>query len=54
MGELDSGEIVLIEQQTPFSCGWYGKCTLENNAKYARWIAYGWDYLKKEYSNEYL
>jgi hypothetical protein len=46
MGELLNGDIVLIEQQHPFSCGWYGKCTTENNAKYTKWLAYGWDSLR--------
>lgn len=45
-GELNTGEIALIESQHPFACGWYGK----NHYKYAEWIIKGWNYIYKLYN----
>ena len=42
MGEIEGGEIILVEAQHPFSCGWYGKNTPSEGMKYAKWCAYGW------------
>ena len=47
MGTLENGELVLIEQQHAFACGWYGKMTPFSIRLYAQWIAYGWDYTKR-------
>lgn len=43
MGELwDTGQIALIENNSPFSCGWYG----ENGKDYCSFLKCGWDWLK--------
>jgi hypothetical protein len=44
MGENQDGQLILVEQQAPFACGWYGKTTPAENEKYTKWIAHGWDY----------
>ena len=46
MGQNEKDELILVEQQPPFSCGWYGQSNPDANARYTRWLAYGWDYLK--------
>lgn len=40
-GELDNGDIALVEANAPFACGWYGK----QNLLYAQFITEGWKWL---------
>lgn len=45
-GELwDSGQLVLIEANAPFSCGWYGE--REYAEHYSSFLESGWIYLNK-------
>jgi hypothetical protein len=44
-GTLKSGELALVEANSPYACGWYGK----DNKIYAEWIVKGWEYLTKNY-----
>lgn len=39
-GRLATGELALIEANSPFSCGWYGP--LKDAAIYARWLSDCW------------
>lgn len=47
MGTLVNGDFVLIEEQHPFSCGFYGKFNPQDSLLYTRWIASGWNYVLK-------
>ena len=46
-GRLKSGELALVEANSPYACGWYGK----NHKLYVEWLVKGWNYLTKA-SNE--
>ena len=46
-GLLDNCKVALIESQHPFSCGWYGKPSSDVCKIYAKWVAYGWDFMSK-------
>lgn len=48
MGITNDGRFLLIEVHEPYSCGWYGKMTPQNCEIYAKWLAYGYDYLKRQ------
>jgi len=48
MGMTIDNKFLLVEVHEPFSCGWYGKMTHENCEIYAKWLAYGYDYLKRK------
>ena len=41
MGETEKGELILIEWQHPFSCGWYGK-GVKDGEKYTQWLIDGY------------
>jgi len=43
-GLLSTGEIALIESNSPFACGWYGPTGEGKN--YCEWLAESWNYLK--------
>lgn len=45
VGFLKSGELVLIECNNPYSCGWYGK--IEQFEIYINWLICGYKYLTK-------
>lgn len=45
-GLLSTGEIALIESNSPFACGWYGPCG--EGGTYVEWIAQSWEYLKNK------
>jgi hypothetical protein len=38
-GELESGEVALVECHAPFACGWYG----EDHSDYLLWLAVAWE-----------
>jgi hypothetical protein len=40
-GLLDSGEMALVEANSPYACGWYGK----QDDLYVEWLVKGWDFL---------
>jgi hypothetical protein len=42
-GLLDSGQIALIESNSPFACGWYGR--VDEGETYVRWLAASWAHL---------
>jgi len=42
-GILTTGELALVEANSPYACGWYGK----NHKLYFEWIVAGWEYLNK-------
>jgi hypothetical protein len=42
-GRLRSGELALVEANSPYACGWYGK----NNEIYVDWLIKGWNYLTR-------
>ena len=42
-GQLETGEIALIEAQHPFACGWYGSS--DTNELYIQWLIDGWDFM---------
>ena len=42
-GQLENGEIQLVEAHPPFACGWYGK----NHIEYAEFLALGCKWLKE-------
>lgn len=44
-GRLNNGEIILIENNLPYACGWYGSY-VEGDI-YLEWIVEGWEYLNK-------
>lgn len=46
VGFLKTGELVLIECNNPYSCGWYGK--IEQYELYVNWLIEGYKYIKKE------
>jgi hypothetical protein len=41
MGETFDGELILIEWQHPFSCGWYGK-GVNDGEEYTQWLIDGY------------
>jgi hypothetical protein len=43
-GILTSGEFALVEANSPYACGWYGK----KHALYAEWLIKGWEYLTRK------
>lgn len=51
MGEDYEGNLILIESQSPFSCGWYGSNNYECASKYVKWISYGWEQIERKYKN---
>lgn len=40
-GMLPTGELALIEANSPYACGWYGK----KHELYVDWLIKGWKYL---------
>jgi len=42
-GTYENGEIALIESNSPYACGWYGK--FEEYEVYTKWIIDGWNYM---------
>ncbi len=40
-GRLTTGELALIEANSPYACGWYGK----KSELYAEWVIKGWNYI---------
>ncbi len=42
-GMLTTGELALVEANSPYACGWYGK----NNDLYVEWLIKGWEYLNE-------
>jgi hypothetical protein len=42
-GSLISGELALVEANSPYACGWYGK----DFKLYAEWLVKGWQYLTR-------
>ena len=44
VGFLKTGELVLIECNNPYSCGWYGK--IEQYELYVNWLIEGYKYIK--------
>jgi len=42
-GTLSTGKLALVEANSPYACGWYGK----NYDLYVKWITAGWNYLMK-------
>lgn len=42
-GTLKTGELALVEANSPYACGWYGK----DNDLYVEWLIKGWNYLLK-------
>lgn len=40
-GTLTTGEFALVEANSPYACGWYGK----KHALYVEWLIKGWEYL---------
>jgi hypothetical protein len=47
VGFLKSGELVLIECNSPYSCGWYGK--REQYSIYIDWLVHGYKYLQRRH-----
>lgn len=41
-GMLTTGELALVEANSPYACGWYGK----DNKLFVEWLIKGWDSLK--------
>lgn len=46
-GELNNGDIALIECHPPFACGWYGGYSKAE--EYAEFLTLGWQWLKEKY-----
>ena len=42
-GTLTTGELALVEANSPYACGWYGK----KNELYVEWLIKGWNFLNK-------
>lgn len=42
-GRLKTGELALIEANSPYACGWYGT----DHDKYVEWIIKGWAYMTR-------
>jgi len=42
-GTLKTGEFALVEANSPYACGWYGK----DHKKYVEWLVKGWTYLTR-------
>ena len=40
-GMLTTGELALVEANSPYACGWYGK----QNDLYVEWLVKGWKYM---------
>lgn len=45
VGFLNTGEFTLVECNSPYSCGWYGRLT--EGYIYAKWLAEGWKYINE-------
>jgi hypothetical protein len=43
-GMLNTGEFALIEANSPYACGWYGRIDSKSKA-YVEWLEKGWAYL---------
>lgn len=46
IGMLENDQLVLVEWQHAFSCGWYGNASSDTCRLYAKWIAYGWNNIR--------
>lgn len=46
-GRLSTGELALVESNSPFACGWYGP--LSESSTYAKWLAACWLDLRAAY-----
>jgi len=42
-GILSTGEFALVETHPPYACGWYGK----DHNRYAEWLCWGWQYIRR-------
>lgn len=42
-GMLKTGELALVEANSPYACGWYGK----DHKLYVEWLIKGWAYLNR-------
>lgn len=42
-GLMVTGELALVEANSPYACGWYGK----RNELYIEWLVKGWEYLNR-------
>lgn len=42
-GTLSTGELALVEANSPYACGWYGK----QHSAYVEWLIKGWRYLNE-------
>jgi len=42
-GTLSTGQLALVEANSPYACGWYGK----KYQIYVEWVVKGWSYLTK-------
>jgi hypothetical protein len=45
-GTLQSGELALIEANSPYACGWYGRVG-SGSSVYVEWLISGWNYLNR-------
>lgn len=43
LGIIEDGSLALVESQSPFACGWYGR--FEDAHEYMLWLYQGWKYL---------
>jgi hypothetical protein len=48
-GETLSGQLLLVEANEPFACGWYGH--INEGSIYGRWLEAGFNYMKKTYGH---
>ena len=46
-GTLSTGAFALVEANSPYACGWYGKVDGQSGV-YAEWLAKGWQYLTRK------
>jgi hypothetical protein len=46
-GLNEKGEVLLVENNLPYACGWYG--SIDEGRVYAEWLESGWNYVNNYY-----